>query len=69
VNLMSVPISVKSIDHVVLTVKSVEDTVSFYTKYLGMKHEEFQSPRDPKVVRQVLSPQFVNMQFISTTGV
>ena len=35
--------AVKSIDHVVLTVKSIEATVDFYTSRLGMKHEEFTS--------------------------
>ncbi|WPH02353.1 Glyoxalase/Bleomycin resistance protein/Dihydroxybiphenyl dioxygenase, protein [Acrodontium crateriforme] len=35
--------SVKSIDHVVLTVKSIQDTIEFYTTRLGMKHEKFYS--------------------------
>lgn len=35
--------AVKSIDHVVLTVKSIEATVEFYTTRLGMKHEVFTS--------------------------
>jgi catechol 2,3-dioxygenase-like lactoylglutathione lyase family enzyme len=35
--------AVQSIDHVVLTVKSIEDTVDFYTTKLGMKHEVFTS--------------------------
>ena len=35
--------AVKSIDHVVLTVKSIEATVDFYTTRLGMKHEVFTS--------------------------
>lgn len=35
--------AVKSIDHVVLTVKDIPTTVDFYTKQLGMKHEVFTS--------------------------
>ncbi|KAK3709280.1 hypothetical protein LTR37_011018 [Vermiconidia calcicola] len=35
--------SVKSIDHVVITVKSIQATVDFYTSRLGMKHEVFSS--------------------------
>jgi catechol 2,3-dioxygenase-like lactoylglutathione lyase family enzyme len=50
---MSTSISIKSIDHVVLTVQSVEKTVEFYTNILGMKHEAFRSPRNPDIERQV----------------
>ncbi|KAF2723265.1 Glyoxalase/Bleomycin resistance protein/Dihydroxybiphenyl dioxygenase [Polychaeton citri CBS 116435] len=35
--------AVRSIDHVVLTVKSISASVSFYTQRLGMKHETFSS--------------------------
>lgn len=35
--------SVKAIDHVVLTVKSIPKTIDFYTTRLGMKHEQFLS--------------------------
>jgi len=35
--------AVKSIDHVVLTVKDIQQTVEFYTRHLGMKHEIFTS--------------------------
>ena len=35
--------AVKSIDHVVLTVKDIPATVNFYTERLGMKHEVFTS--------------------------
>ena len=34
---------VKAIDHVVLTVESIDETVDFYTTKLGMKHETFTS--------------------------
>jgi hypothetical protein len=36
-------VKVKSLDHVVLTVKSLEATADFYTTHLGMKHEKFTS--------------------------
>ncbi|KAF2670931.1 glyoxalase domain-containing protein 5 [Microthyrium microscopicum] len=51
---MATSISVKSMDHVVLTVKSVDATVKFYTEILGMKHESFCSPRNPEVTRHAL---------------
>ncbi|GAB7334118.1 hypothetical protein MBLNU13_g06192t1 [Cladosporium sp. NU13] len=35
--------AVQSIDHVVLTVASIQATVDFYTKRLGMTHETFVS--------------------------
>lgn len=35
--------AVKSIDHVVLTVKNIPATITFYTTRLGMKHEVFTS--------------------------
>lgn len=37
------PFAVKSLDHVVLTVKSIETTVDFYKTHLGMQHEVFSS--------------------------
>jgi catechol 2,3-dioxygenase-like lactoylglutathione lyase family enzyme len=33
--------AVQSIDHVVLTVASIQATVDFYTTHLGMTHETF----------------------------
>jgi len=38
--------TVKSLDHVVLTVKDIDKTVAFYTEHLGMKHDIFKSPKD-----------------------
>ncbi|KAM0712450.1 hypothetical protein Q7P37_011546 [Cladosporium fusiforme] len=35
--------AVQSIDHVVLTVKSIQTSVAFYTTHLGMSHETFKS--------------------------
>ncbi|KAF4311538.1 Glyoxalase/bleomycin resistance protein/dioxygenase [Botryosphaeria dothidea] len=46
--------AVKSIDHVVLTVRSIPATVNFYTQRLGMKHEVFTSVKDPGVERHAL---------------
>jgi catechol 2,3-dioxygenase-like lactoylglutathione lyase family enzyme len=34
-------VTVKSLDHVVLTVASLEATADFYTTHLGMQHETF----------------------------
>ncbi|OJD37134.1 biphenyl-diol-dioxygenase [Diplodia corticola] len=46
--------AVKSLDHVVLTVRSIPATVDFYTKMMGMKHEVFTSAKDPGVERHAL---------------
>lgn len=43
--------AVKSLDHLVLTVRSIPETVTFYTTHLGMRHEVFTSPKDPSVER------------------
>jgi catechol 2,3-dioxygenase-like lactoylglutathione lyase family enzyme len=48
---MASQLVVKSLDHLVLTVKSIPATVEFYTKLLGMKHEAFRSPKDVSVER------------------
>jgi catechol 2,3-dioxygenase-like lactoylglutathione lyase family enzyme len=45
---LSSPITVKSIDHVVLTVKDISATIAFYTTHLGMKHEKFSSKGDER---------------------
>lgn len=37
------PFAVQSLDHVVLTVASIQATVAFYTTHLGMTHETFVS--------------------------
>jgi catechol 2,3-dioxygenase-like lactoylglutathione lyase family enzyme len=42
------PITVKSIDHVVLTVKDISTTIAFYTTHLGMHHEKFPSKGDER---------------------
>jgi catechol 2,3-dioxygenase-like lactoylglutathione lyase family enzyme len=39
---------VRSIDHIVLTVASIDDTVAWYTKYLGVQHECFDSKDGPR---------------------
>jgi len=49
------PLAVKSLDHIVLTVKDLDATVTFYTTILGMRHEAFRSPKDPSVERSVPS--------------
>ena len=48
---MTSKIVVKSLDHIVLTVRSILATVAFYEKLLGMKHEVFTSPKDRDVER------------------
>ncbi|KAE9981126.1 hypothetical protein BLS_007793 [Venturia inaequalis] len=51
---MTASFSVKSLDHVVLTVKSIEATVKFYSENLGMEHEVFTSPKDSSIERHSL---------------
>ncbi|KAJ5089591.1 hypothetical protein N7532_008275 [Penicillium argentinense] len=46
--------AVRSLDHLVLTVRSIPETVDFYTTHLGMRHEVFTSPKDPSVERHAL---------------
>lgn len=44
-------VTIKSLDHLVLTVRSIPDTIAFYTTHLGMKHEVFASALNPTVSR------------------
>ncbi|KAJ5928131.1 hypothetical protein N7466_007087 [Penicillium verhagenii] len=46
--------AVKSLDHLVLTVRSIPETVAFYTTHLGMRHEVFASPANPTIQRHAL---------------
>jgi hypothetical protein len=50
---MAAKFAVKSLDHLVLTVRSIPETVAFYTTHLGMRHEVFCSPANPAVQRLV----------------
>ncbi|KAJ5364485.1 uncharacterized protein N7496_010198 [Penicillium cataractarum] len=51
---MAAKFAVKSLDHLVLTVRSIPETVAFYTTHLGMRHEVFSSPANPAVQRNAL---------------
>jgi catechol 2,3-dioxygenase-like lactoylglutathione lyase family enzyme len=46
--------SVKSLDHLVLTVKDIDATIKFYHDVLGMQHTAFVSPKDPSTTRHAL---------------
>lgn len=48
---MAAKFAVKSLDHLVLTVRSIPLSVAFYTAHLGMRHEVFTSPTNPGVER------------------
>lgn len=39
---------IKSIDHVVLTVADIDATVKWYQKFLGMKHETFETKSETR---------------------
>ncbi|KAM9330304.1 glyoxalase domain-containing protein 5 [Gastrophryne carolinensis] len=43
--LSQAPIQIKRLDHLVLTVKRIEDTVAFYTRVLGMEVVTFKGDR------------------------
>ncbi|KAL3465918.1 Glyoxalase/Bleomycin resistance protein/Dihydroxybiphenyl dioxygenase [Aspergillus heterothallicus] len=51
---MTAPLAVRSLDHLVLTVKSIPAAIGFYTVHLGMRHEVFNSPMSPSVQRHAL---------------
>ncbi|QDS71645.1 hypothetical protein FKW77_007494 [Venturia effusa] len=51
---MPSPVTVRALDHVVLTATSIQATVKFYTENLGMEHEVFRSPKDAGVERHSL---------------
>ncbi|KAJ5155248.1 hypothetical protein N7492_008051 [Penicillium capsulatum] len=51
---MAASFAVKSLDHLVLTVRSIPETVTFYTKHIGMRHEVFSSPANPAIQRNAL---------------
>ncbi|CAG8956007.1 hypothetical protein HYFRA_00008863 [Hymenoscyphus fraxineus] len=47
--------TIQSLDHLVLTVKSISATKEWYTKTLGMKHESFVSASTPDITRHSLT--------------
>ncbi|GAA84760.1 hypothetical protein AKAW_02874 [Aspergillus luchuensis IFO 4308] len=51
---MAAKFAIKSLDHLVLTVRSIPVSVAFYTSHLGMKHEVFSSPSSPDIQRHAL---------------
>ncbi|KIN08022.1 hypothetical protein OIDMADRAFT_107948 [Oidiodendron maius Zn] len=46
--------SIKSLDHLVLTVKSIPETTEWYSKHLGMRAESFVSAATPHITRYSL---------------
>ena len=51
---MAQRITIRSLDHLVLTCKSVSTTSLWYSKYLGMKVEKFVSSSAPNIERVAL---------------
>jgi catechol 2,3-dioxygenase-like lactoylglutathione lyase family enzyme len=47
--------TVTSLDHIVLTSRSLDATISFYTKYLGMTHTTFTPPSTRNITRHALT--------------
>ncbi|RSH79263.1 uncharacterized protein EHS24_001303 [Apiotrichum porosum] len=54
--------TVASLDHLVLTVRSIPATIAFYQR-LGMRHETFSPPLTPTLVRHALlfGPSKINL--------
>jgi catechol 2,3-dioxygenase-like lactoylglutathione lyase family enzyme len=52
--MMTAAATVKSLDHLVLTVKSVPKTTEWYEKNLGMRSESFVSAATPDITRYSL---------------
>ncbi|OAG39178.1 hypothetical protein AYO21_06561 [Fonsecaea monophora] len=46
---------VKSLDHLVLTVRDINATIKFYQDVCGMVHTSFTAPTDPSITRHALN--------------
>jgi catechol 2,3-dioxygenase-like lactoylglutathione lyase family enzyme len=46
--------TITSLDHFVLTVKSISASIAWYTQHLGMRHESFVSAATPDITRHSL---------------
>ncbi|EXJ70514.1 biphenyl-2,3-diol 1,2-dioxygenase [Cladophialophora psammophila CBS 110553] len=46
---------VKSLDHLVLTVKDIDATIKFYQDVCGMQHTSFPAATDPSITRHALN--------------
>ncbi|KZF23944.1 Glyoxalase/Bleomycin resistance protein/Dihydroxybiphenyl dioxygenase [Xylona heveae TC161] len=57
------PLTISSLDHLVLTVRSIPATIDFYTRHLGMKAETFSPPSAPHTKRHALlfGPHKINL--------
>ena len=55
--------TIKSLDHLVLTVKSIPESIKWYTQNLGMKSESFVSAATPDITRYslIFGSQKVNL--------
>jgi len=42
------PFGIRRVDHIVLQCASIEKTLEWYTKYMGMKHSEFKTPNETR---------------------
>ena len=62
--------TVISLDHLVLTVRSIPASIEWYTQYLGMRHESFVSAATPDITRHslVFSNQKINLHESGKVG-
>jgi catechol 2,3-dioxygenase-like lactoylglutathione lyase family enzyme len=63
------PLSVKSLDHLVINVSDVERSAAWYQRVLGMMREDFEAePGQPKRVAMKFGAQKVNLRPISVSA-
>jgi len=62
--------AIKSLDHLVLTVKSIPKTTAWYTKHLGMRSESFVSTATPDITRYslIFGQQKINLHELGKVG-
>jgi len=70
IRMASTATTIKSLDHIVLTVKSIPKTNEWYTKNLGMKSESFVSAATPDITRYslIFGAQKINLHELGKVG-
>jgi hypothetical protein len=62
--------TISSLDHLVLTVKSISESTKWYERNLGMKHESFTSASTPDIKRHslIFGNQKINLHEAGKVG-
>jgi catechol 2,3-dioxygenase-like lactoylglutathione lyase family enzyme len=63
--------TIKSLDHIVLTVKSIPKTNEWYTQNLGMRSESFVSVATPEITRYslIFGQQKINLHELGKVSI